>query len=114
MPAAAWAEIRVAAGTKEPRVFDWTAPRIHHPHSKAWRRFVFLRRSRSDAREITGYLVFGAADTSPEEMATVAPRRWAIEESFAQSKGEVGAQGAATPIVHGLRHDRQRSDPCGG
>ena len=90
VPAAAWAEIRVAAGTKGPRVFDWAALRINHPHGKAWQRFVLLRRSRSDAQEITGYLVFGAADTSLEEMATVAARRWAIEESFAQSKSEVG------------------------
>ncbi len=51
---------------------------------------MLLRRSRSKAEEITAYLVFGAADTSLEEMARVAGRRWAIEESFAQSKSEVG------------------------
>ena len=90
VPAGAWAEIRVAAGTKGPRVFDWAALRINHPYGKTWQRFLLLRRSRSDAQEITAYLVFGAANTSLEEMATVAARRWAIEESFAQSKSEVG------------------------
>ena len=39
---------------------------------------------------MTAYLVFGPADTSLEEMARVTRRRWAIEESFAQSKSEVG------------------------
>ena len=90
VPVGAWAEIRVGAGTKGPRVFDWAALTINHPYGKAWQRFVLLRRSRSDAQEITAYLVFGAADTSLQEMATVAARRWAIEESFAQSKSEVG------------------------
>jgi len=90
IPADAWAEISVAAGTKGPRVFDWAALTINHPHGKAWQRFLLLRRSRSKTEEITAYLVFGAADTSLEEMARVAGRRWAIEESFAQSKSEVG------------------------
>ena len=90
MPADAWAEISVAAGTKGPRVFDWAALRLNHPHGPAWQRFLLLRRSRTKPGEITGYLVFGPADTSLEEMARVAGRRWAIEESFAQAKGEVG------------------------
>ena len=90
VPADAWVELRVAAGTKGPRVFDWAALTINHPYGKEWQRFLLLRRSRSKAGEITAYLVFGAADTSLEEMARVAGRRWAIEESFAQSKSEVG------------------------
>ena len=90
VPADAWAQISVAAGTKGPRVFDWAAFTINHPHGRQWQRFLLLRRSRSKAGEITAYLVFGAADTSLEEMARVAGRRWAIEESFAQAKSEVG------------------------
>lgn len=90
VPAEAWTELSVATGTKGPRVFDWAALTINHPHGPAWQRFLLLRRSRSKAEEITAYLVFGAAETSLEEMATIAGRRWAIEESFAQSKSEVG------------------------
>lgn len=90
VPAAAWVEIRVGAGTKGPRVFDWAALTINHPHGKEWQRFLLLRRSRSNPEEITAYLVFGPAETTVEEMARVAARRWAIEESFAQAKSEVG------------------------
>ena len=90
VPADAWAEISVGAGTKGPRVFDWAALTINHPHGPAWQRFLLLRRSRTKAEEITACLVFGPADTTLEEMARVAGRRWAIEESFAQSKSEVG------------------------
>jgi SRSO17 transposase len=89
-PADAWVELSVAAGAKGPRVFDWAALTINHPHGKGWQRFLLLRRSRSKTEEITAYLVFGPANTSLEEMARVAGRRWAIEESFAQSKSEVG------------------------
>ena len=90
VPADAWAEISVAAGTKGPRVFDWAALTINHPHGKGWQRFLLLRRSRSKTEEITAYLVFAPADTTLQEMARTAGRRWAIEESFAQSKSEVG------------------------
>ena len=90
VPADAWVELRVAAGTKGPRGFDWAALAINHPHGKEWQRFLLLRRSRAQAEEITAYLVFGSADTTLEEMARVAGRRGAIEESFAQSKSEVG------------------------
>jgi SRSO17 transposase len=49
-----------------------------------------LRRSLSHEQEISAYLVFGPTDTPLEEMARIAGRRWAIEESFAQTKSEVG------------------------
>lgn len=87
MPAAAWVELRVAAGTKGPRVFDRAALIINHPHEPAWQRFLILRRSRSKAGEIIAYLVFGPAGTSLEAIARIAGRRWASEESFAQAAG---------------------------
>jgi SRSO17 transposase len=87
----AWAEISVGAGTKGARLFDWAALKVNHPYNpKMWQRSLLLRRSRSNEQEITAYLVFGPANTALEEMARVAGRRWAIEESFAQSKSEVG------------------------
>lgn len=87
----AWQTLNVAAGSKGPRVFDWAALKINHPYdARAWQRFVLLRRSRSKPEEITAYLVFGPAATTLEEMARIAARRWAIEESFAQAKSEVG------------------------
>lgn len=91
VPPEAWAEIRVGAGTKGPRLLDWAAMRLNHPYDpRRWQRFLLLRRARSQEQEITAYLVFGPADTPLEEMARIAGRRWAIEESFAQAKSEVG------------------------
>ena len=86
-----WQAISAGAGTKGPRLFDWAALRLNHPYDpKAWQRFLLLRRSRSKEGEITFYLAFAPAGTSLAELARIAGRRWAIEESFAQSKGEVG------------------------
>ena len=87
----AWSQISAGAGTKGPRLFDWAALRLNHPYDpKEGQRFLLLRRSRSKAAEITFYLAFAPAGTPLAELARIAGRRWAIEESFAQSKGEVG------------------------
>jgi hypothetical protein len=87
----AWKTLSADAGTKGPRLFDWAALRLNHPYDPArWQRFLLLRRSRSKEEEITFYLAFAPAGTPLEELARVAGRRWAMEESFAQTKGEVG------------------------
>jgi SRSO17 transposase len=90
-PADAWQRLKVGAGTKGPRLFDWAAVAINHPYEpQSWQRWVLLRRSCSDPEDIAFYLAFGPADTPVSELARAAGRRWAIEEAFAQAKGEVG------------------------
>jgi SRSO17 transposase len=51
---------------------------------------VLVRRSCSDPQDLAFYLAFGPAGTPVRELARAAGRRWAIEEAFAQGKGEVG------------------------
>ena len=88
---AAWEKIRVAAGTKGPRVFDWAALRIHHPYGQGLAALcapapLALRRA-GDHR-----LVWSSARPTPPWRRWQKWRlsRWAFEESFAQSKSEVG------------------------
>jgi SRSO17 transposase len=91
VPAGAWRRLTVGAGTKGPRRFEWAAVPINHPYDpRRWQRWVLFRRSCSDPQDLTFYLAFGPAGTSLEVLARVAGRRWAIEEAFAQGKGEVG------------------------
>ena len=112
VPAGAWAELRVAAGTKGPRVFDWAALTINHPYGKEWQRFLLLRRSRSKAEEITAYLVFGAADTTLEEMARVAGTALGhrgelrAEQERGGSRPVRGAQLDGLAPAHDPGHDR--------
>jgi SRSO17 transposase len=51
---------------------------------------VLLRRSCSEPQDLAFYLAFGPAGTALPALARAAGRRWAIEEAFAQGKGEVG------------------------
>jgi SRSO17 transposase len=51
---------------------------------------VLVRRACNDPEDLTFYLAFGPAGTPLSELARAAGRRWAIEEAFAQGKGEVG------------------------
>jgi SRSO17 transposase len=91
LPAAAWPRLKVGAGTKGPRLFEWAAVPIHHPYDpRRWQRWLLVRRSCNDPEDLAFYLAFGPAGTPLEVLARVAGRRWAIEEAFAQAKGEVG------------------------
>jgi SRSO17 transposase len=91
VPTAAWRRLTVGAGAKGPRRFEWAAVPINHPYDpRHWQRWVLLRRSCDDPEDLAFYLAFGPAGTGLEVLARVAGRRWAIEEAFAQGKGEVG------------------------
>jgi SRSO17 transposase len=91
VPAAGWRRLTVGAGAKGPRRFEWAAMPINHPYDpRHWQRWVLFRRSYNDPQDLAFYLAFGPAGTSLEVLTRVAGRRWAIEEAFAQGKGEVG------------------------
>jgi SRSO17 transposase len=91
VPANAWRPLTVGAGAKGPRRFDWAALPLNHPYDpRRWQRWVLFRRACDDPEDVTFYLAFGPAGTRLEALARVAGRRWAIEEAFAQGKGEVG------------------------
>jgi hypothetical protein len=82
----------VGAGAKGRWRFEWAAVPINHPYDpRRWQRCLLMLCRRCDNPEdLAFYLAFGPAGTSLEVLARVAGRRWAIEEAFAQDKGEVG------------------------
>ena len=91
LPAEAWRRIAVAAGAKGPRRFDWATLPINHPYDpRHWQRWVLVRRACDDPGDLAFCLAFGPRGTTLRELACAAGRRWAIEEAFAQGKGEVG------------------------
>jgi len=54
------------------------------------RRWLLVRRSTDDPDDLGFYQAYGPEGTTVEELVRVCQDRWAVEESFAEAKGEVG------------------------
>ena len=52
--------------------------------------WLLARRSVAKPEELAYYVCYGPAGTALEELVRVAGRRWAIEECFEETKGQVG------------------------
>jgi SRSO17 transposase len=84
-----WSRRSAGSGSKGPRWYDWAAVETNSM-IKGWTRWLLVRRSVDNPQDWAYYRVFAPAETSLEEMVTVAGQRWAVEECFATAKGEVG------------------------
>jgi SRSO17 transposase len=90
LPADAWTRHSAGAGAKGPRWYDWCWLPLAAPMLPAWRRWLVVRRSVSDATELTAFVVFAPQTTTLAEVVQTAATRWTIESSFEAAKGEVG------------------------
>jgi len=90
LPPGSWQRLSAGAGAKGPRLYDWALTPLVAPVEPAWGRWLLVRRSLSDPTELAYYVVLGPVGTPLAEMVRAAGRRWAIEESFETTKGEVG------------------------
>ena len=86
----AWQRISCGDGTKGPREYDWVRIHFNCPDAPGWEHWLLVRRSKSDPKGLSYYLVFAKSGTCLEEMVSVAGTRWTIETSFETAKGEVG------------------------
>jgi SRSO17 transposase len=57
---------------------------------KGMRRWLLVRRSTDDPEDLGFYQAYDPEGTTVEELVRVRQGRWAVEESFAEAKGEVG------------------------
>jgi SRSO17 transposase len=76
-------------GAKGARVYDWQALEIELPVVEGWKRYLLVRRSRSDG-EMRAYVCFAPKDVSVQKLVEVAGTRWTVECCFAESKSLVG------------------------
>lgn len=84
-----WQVVSAGDGSKGPRLYEWALVQLLSVMIEN-RRWLLVRRSLSEPKEMAYYVVYGPPETKLEEMVKVAGRRWAIEESFESAKGEVG------------------------
>ena len=86
---AAWQRRSAGTGAKGERLYDWALVPLGAAGA-ARQRWLLFRRTLGDQQELAYYVVSAPKTTHLEEMIKVAGTRWAIEESFASAKGEVG------------------------
>lgn len=87
-----WQRFSVAEGEKGPRVYDWGRVRVIEsrqqlPGPDVW---LLARRSVSDPTELAYYLALASRETTLQEMAVVAARRYTVEQCFEEAEGETG------------------------
>ena len=101
----AWQRLSAGAGAKGERLYDWARVRLTRLQEPPWEHWLWVRRSRREAKELAYYVVFGPADTTLATLARVAGRRWAVEECFETAKQEVGLADYEIRSWHGwYRH----------
>ena len=104
-PAQAWQRLSAGAGSKGPRVDDWSRLPLVPPLQEGYERWFLVRRSHGDPEDLQGYVAFAPADTTLEQLVRVAGSRWTIEVAFAAAKGEVGLDQYEVRSYHGwYRH----------
>jgi SRSO17 transposase len=90
LPASAWRRLSCGAGSKGQRLYDWAFVEFPFQSDAGAIKGLLVRRSISEPSERAYYLCRFPRGTSPEQLASVAGCRWAIESAFEQAKQEVG------------------------
>jgi len=90
-----WKRLSAGNGSKGERLYDWVRVELWRlqltPEEWLWGHYLLVRRSISDPEELAYYVVFARrAEAGLERLAKVAGRRWQIEQSFEEAKGECG------------------------
>jgi len=86
----AFSEVCPATDSGGSRPWEWACVELAPDPKKGMRRWVLVRRSTDDPEEMGFYQAYGPEVTPIEELVRVCQERWAVEECFAEAKGEGG------------------------
>jgi len=90
VPAAAWHRLSCGDGAKGPRLYDWAVLRTNSLDPDTYARWLLVRRSLSDPKDVAYFACGGPTGTTLRDLVRVAGARWAIEECFELAKGDCG------------------------
>ena len=90
VPEDTWVTVATGGEGASVPTHQWVCLTLSAPSAKGRRRWLLVRRPLEDPSDLAYYLAYGPEETSLPELVRVCDRRWAIEEDFAEAKGEVG------------------------
>ena len=90
LPAEAWGSVQTCDEGQEVSAHRWVCLPLSGTCPTGRRRWLLIRRPQEDPNDLAYYLAYGPETTLLPELVRVCDRRWAIEEDFAEAKGEVG------------------------
>jgi hypothetical protein len=90
LPENAFSEVGPARDGSGGRTWEWACVELAPDKEKGMRRWLLVRRSPHDPEEMGFYQAYGPEGTTVEELVRVCQERWAVEQCFAEAKGEVG------------------------
>jgi SRSO17 transposase len=90
LPEESWERLSAGEGSKGERYYDWLSLPINSPEKENWKCCLLIRRSIIKADELRAFICFYPEETSLKKLAEVSGIRWTVEQSFKESKGEVG------------------------
>ncbi len=90
LPEDAFREVRPTQDGGGRRPWEWACVDLAPDPDKGMRRWLLVRRSTDDPEDRGFYQAYGPEGTPIEELVRVCQDRWAIEQCFAEAKGEVG------------------------
>jgi SRSO17 transposase len=90
LPAEGWVTESCGEGSKGHRLYDWLSWEINEPTPEGFTRWMLIRRSLSDSKDIRAYICFAPKETSNQKLVEIAGIRWTVETSFKEAKSEVG------------------------
>jgi SRSO17 transposase len=107
-PVKAWHRLSAGAGTKGPRLYDWTYLELADLDAGdfggdpigIWTRGMLIRRTIADG-DMAFFTTWCPAGTTLQKLVTIEGRRWAIEDSFETTKNELGLDHNETRSWHG-------------
>ena len=90
LPEDAFREVRPARDSGIRRPWEWACLNLAPDPHKDMRRWLLLRTSTNDPEDRDFYQAYGPEGTPVEELVRICQGRWAVEQCFAEAKGEVG------------------------
>jgi SRSO17 transposase len=86
----AFSEVSPSRDAGGRRPWEWACVELAPDPEKVMGRWLLVRRSTEDPEDLGFYQAYGPGETTVEELVGACQERWAVEECFAEAKGEVG------------------------